>query len=99
VAPLPTTPANRDAWALRGAACYSDGPVLGPAGTTATIGEREVRLAIPFLDPAGLDIAVASEEVVVRLGQQRRHLLLPGLVEGGRLRARVEGEILRLWID
>jgi hypothetical protein len=46
-----------------------------------------------------LDIAVANEEVVIRLGQLRRHVLLPGLSEGGRLRARVEGETLRLWVE
>jgi hypothetical protein len=63
------------------------------------VGEREVRLYIPFMDPKRLDLALVSEEVVVRLGEQRRHILLPGIAEGGRLRARVEGEILRLWVE
>jgi len=99
IGPLPTSPADRDSWALRGAALYHDNAIFSQAEARRASEEREVRLAIPFLDPQQLDIAVASEEVVVRLGQQRRHVLLPGLVEGGRLRARVEGEILRLWVE
>ncbi|GAB4441584.1 MAG: ArsA-related P-loop ATPase [Chloroflexi bacterium OHK40] len=98
IGPLPTSPADRDSWALRGAALYRDGAVFAPPPHHPA-SERELRLQIPFLDPKSLDIAVASEEVVVRLGQQRRHLLLPGLVEGGKLRARVEGETLRLWVE
>ena len=84
---------------MRGAALYHDNAIFSQAEARRASEEREVQLAIPFLDPQQLDIAVASEEVVVRLGQQRRHVLLPGLVEGGRLRARVEGEILRLWVE
>jgi len=99
VAPLPTTPAERDEWALRGAALYRDGEVIAEAPAEPAAPGRELRLRIPFLDPQALDIAVASEEVVVRIGQLRRHALLPGLAEGGRLRARVEGETLRLWIE
>jgi anion-transporting ArsA/GET3 family ATPase len=96
--PLPTTPADRDEWALRGAALYHDGAVIAAAAPAAPDG-RELRLHIPFLDPKLLDIAVASEEVVVRIGPLRRHVLLPGVAEGGRLRARVEGETLRLWVE
>jgi anion-transporting ArsA/GET3 family ATPase len=92
------TQATTDDWALRGAALYRDGDVLSAAPPPPSEA-RTLRLAIPFLDPKALDIAVASEEVVLRLGQLRRHILLPGLVEGGRLRARVEGETLRLWIE
>lgn len=98
VGPLPTAPADRDTWALRGAAFYRDGDIGTPA-PPAHSAERELRLAIPFLDAKTLDIAVANEEVVIRLGQLRRHVLLPGLSEGGRLRARVEGETLRLWVE
>lgn len=98
IGPLPTAAGDRETWALRGAALYADGEVLAPApqGRPA---ERELRLAIPFLDPQGLDVAMASEEIVVQLGSLRRHLVLPGLVEGGRLRAKVEGELLRLWVE
>jgi hypothetical protein len=96
--PLITTPTDRDTWALRGASLYRDGDVTVPPAR-APAAERELRLAIPFLNAKALDIAVANEEVVVRLGQIRRHVLLPGLSEGGRLRARVEGEILRLWVE
>jgi len=98
ISPLPTSPADRDTWALRGAALYHDRDIgVPPAHAHGT--EREVRLVIPFLDAKAIDIAVANEEVVVRLGQLRRHVLLPGLSEGGRLRARVEGETLRLWVE
>lgn len=93
-------PADRDSWALRGAALYRDRDVFNasePARQPST--DRDVRLYIPFLEPKGLDIAMASEEVVLRLGQFRRHLLLVGLNEGGRLRARVENEILRVWVE
>lgn len=98
---LPTEPAGRDAWALRGAALYDDGEVFDPAASARTAaGERELRLHIPFLDPKALDIALASEEVVVQLGQLRRHVLLPGLAAGGRLRAKVDpDEVLRLWVE
>lgn len=101
IGPLPTAPANRDAWALRGAALYSDGEVFDPAASARPAGsERELRLHIPFLDAKVLDIALASEEVVVRLGQLRRHVLLPGLTSGGRLRAKVDpDEVLRLWVE
>lgn len=101
VCPLPAAPANRDTWALRGAALYDDGEVLDPAAPARpAANEREVRLAIPFLDAKLLDIALASEEVVVRHGQLRRHVLLPGLVSGGRLRAKVDpDEVLRLWVE
>jgi anion-transporting ArsA/GET3 family ATPase len=100
VGPLPATPTDRDGWALRGAALYRDGDIYNPAAPARPpTGEREARLYIPFLDPKSLDIALASEEVVVRLGSQRRHLLLPGITEGGRLRAKVEGELLRLWVE
>ncbi len=96
--PLPTSPADRDTWALRGAALYRDGDIGTPT-PFPPVGERELRLGIPFLDAKALDIAIANEEVVIRIGQVRRHLLLPGLSEGGRLRARVEGESLRLWVE
>ncbi|MBX0330796.1 ATPase [Oscillochloris sp. ZM17-4] len=98
ISPLPTSPTDRDTWALRGAAFYRDGDIGTPAPHPHGA-EREVRLSIPFLDAKALDIAVANEEVAVRIGQLRRHLLLPGLIEGGRLRARVEGEVLRLWVE
>ncbi len=96
---LPHTPGIADDWALRGAALYRDGAVLSELPPAPHHDARELRLTIPFLDPKALDVAVASEEVVLRLGQIRRHLLLPGLIEGGRLRARVEGETLRLWVE
>jgi anion-transporting ArsA/GET3 family ATPase len=100
VGPLPTTATDRDSWALRGAALYRDGPVIDPVvAARPGPGERELRLYIPFLDPRELDVAIASEEIVVRLGNLRRHLLLPGVAEGGRLRAKVEGELLRLWVE
>lgn len=98
---LPTSPANRDTWALRGAALYNDSEVFDPA-TAARPDEsgREVRLEIPFLDSKLLDIALASEEVVIRHGELRRHLLLPGIVSGGRMRAKVDpDEVLRLWVE
>jgi anion-transporting ArsA/GET3 family ATPase len=99
-APLPTSPANRDEWALRGATVYRDGPVFDPdAPPIPAANPREARLAIPFLNPQTLDIAVINEEVVVQLGPLRRHLLLPGLSDGGNLRAKVEGETLRLWME
>lgn len=100
VGELAATPADRDTWALRGAALYRDGEIYNPAAPARPpTGEREVRLYIPFLEPKELDIALASEEVIVRLGNERRHLLLPGITEGGRLRAKVEGEMLRLWVE
>ncbi|MBP1464610.1 ATPase [Candidatus Chloroploca sp. M-50] len=99
--PLVSSSANRDDWALRGAALYHDGEVFDPAKSPReSAGDREVKLHIPFLDSKELDIALASEEVVVRLGQLRRHVLLPGIASGGRLRAKVDAdEVLRLWVE
>ncbi|RRR73327.1 MAG: ATPase [Candidatus Viridilinea halotolerans] len=101
VGPVATEIANRDAWALRGAELYHDGEVFDPNLTKhPPTGEREMKLYIPFLDPKTLDIALSSEEVVVQLGPLRRHVLLPGIVTGGRLRAKVEpAEVLRLWVE
>lgn len=103
---LDVTATERHGWTERGKRLYSsrpeglglpsDGPPEAPELASDT---REVRLHIPFLDSRDLDIAVASEEVVVRVGQFRRHVLLPALVNGGRLRARVENEVLRLWVE
>lgn len=101
ISPLPTSPANRDTWALRGAALYNDGEVFDPAASARPgPGQGEVKLYIPFLEAKTLDIALASEEVVVRLGPLRRHILLPGIVSGGRLRAKVDpDEVLRFWVE
>lgn len=96
--PLPTSPTDRDTWALRGAVLYRDGDIGSPTPFPQP-SERALRLGIPFLDAKALDIAIANEEVVVRIGQLRRHVLLPGLSDGGRLRARVEGEMLHLWVE
>jgi anion-transporting ArsA/GET3 family ATPase len=96
---IDTTATDRDAWALRGAALYRDGDIFMSEPPRPQSSDRDMRLLIPFLDAKSLDIAVANEEVVVQLGQLRRHVLLPGLVDGGRLRARVEGEVLRLWVE
>jgi arsenite-transporting ATPase len=98
---LETTPATRDDWALRGASMYRDKNIFddhAPPDETAP-SDREMRLHMPFLNAKALDIAVASEEVVVRIEQWRRHILLPGMVDGGKLRAKVEGETLRLWVE
>jgi anion-transporting ArsA/GET3 family ATPase len=103
--PLPITPTNLDGWSERGAHIYSQRPAglaLPEQHTDAAAAvaeQRELLLHIPFVESKDLDIAVANEEVVVRLNQFRRHILLPGLAEGGKLRARVEGEHLRLWVE
>ncbi|NTU77804.1 MAG: ATPase [Chloroflexales bacterium] len=101
VSKLTQTPAIRDTWALRGASLYLDGEVFDAAKSARTSAhEREVKLYIPFLDPKELDIALANEEVLVRLGALRRHVLLPGITTGGRLRAKVDpDEVLRLWVE
>jgi anion-transporting ArsA/GET3 family ATPase len=101
VGELPSAPAIRDTWALRGAALYRDGEVFDHASSVRSVAhDREVKLYIPFLDPKVLDIALANEEVLVRLGALRRHVLLPGIATGGRLRAKVDpDEVLRLWIE
>lgn len=92
-------------WSERGAQLYStraNGLALPEAHIETAAGQenqRELVLHIPFVKAKELDVAVASEEVVVRLNQFRRHILLPGLVDGGNLRAKVEGTRLRLWVE
>lgn len=101
VGPVATSIANRDTWALRGAELYQDGDVFDPSiKARPSTGDRELKLYIPFLDAKTLDIALTNEEVVVQLGSLRRHVLLPGIVTGGRLRAKVDPvEVLRLWVE
>jgi arsenite/tail-anchored protein-transporting ATPase len=99
VQPIITTPATISEWAARGEALYGEAG-FSPAGAARTVsGEREIKLHVPFIDPKALDVAMASEEIVLRLGQFRRHLLLPALAAGGKLRARVDGEVLRVWVE
>jgi anion-transporting ArsA/GET3 family ATPase len=98
---LPQSPTNLSGWAERGAALYgkrSEGLAWPPAQPPAPA-QGNLHLSIPFLDGRSLDIAVINEEVVVRMGQFRRHVLLPGLASGGKLRARVDGDTLRLWVE
>ncbi|PDW04115.1 ArsA family ATPase [Candidatus Viridilinea mediisalina] len=101
IGPLAASITDRDTWALRGAHLYDDGDVCDPAiKPLPPAGDRELKLYIPFLDPKTLDIALTNEEVVVQLGPLRRHVLLPGIVTGGRLRAKVDPvEVLRLWVE
>jgi arsenite/tail-anchored protein-transporting ATPase len=88
-----------EGWATRGEALYGTEGYAPAAGGRTVSGEREIKLHVPFIDPKALDVAMASEELVLRLGQFRRHLLLPALAAGGKLRARVDGEILRVWVE
>lgn len=102
---LSVHPTDRIGWVERGTKLYGSRPegLSLPRGNDKSFGsppdQREVRLHIPFLDSRDLDIALTNEEVVVRVGNFRRHILLAGLGDGGRLRARVEGEVLRLWVE
>lgn len=104
---LPITPANISEWAARGKQLYAhrSGDMGLPQQEEPTpipppiIERNEVRLTIPLLNSKSLDIAVASEEVIVRIGAFRRHLLVSGMERGGKLRAKIEGETLRLWVE
>jgi arsenite/tail-anchored protein-transporting ATPase len=104
---LPLDATDIAGWAERGKMLYRDvGPDLGlPLESQVQRPElrpetmNEVNLHIPFLEARALEIAVASEEVIVKFGPYRRHILLPALISGGRLRARVDGETLRLWVE
>ncbi len=98
---IPVTQTERTGWAERGEQLYArrESGLALPEISEPETSQHACFLHIPFLDPHRLDIAVANEEVIVRIDQFRRHLLLPGLVGGGRLRAKVEGETLRLWVE
>lgn len=99
------TPTDMDGWTERGKQMYaqrSEG--LGLPNDVMTkppkfVEQKEIQLHIPMMDAKTLDIGVASEEIVVRIGPFRRHLLMAGMEKGGRLRAKVEGETLRLWVE
>ncbi|NJP06000.1 MAG: ATPase [Chloroflexaceae bacterium] len=106
LSPMTLSPTNQQGWAERGKALYanhSQGLSINPTETSQAIKpleeRREVTLHIPFLKPDALDILLSNEEIIVRLDQFRRNLLLPGIVEGGKLRAKVEGKTLRLWMS
>jgi hypothetical protein len=92
------SPAELARWAQRGAAFYGQ-TAIAPSEQGVATAVRGIRLAIPFIETKGLDIILSNEEVVVRLGPYRRHLILPGLSSGGKLRARVENEVLNLWVE
>ncbi len=105
-----TTTATEDlgVWTERGNQIYSasdKGFVLPeqehqiPPIPTSVIERSELRLHLPLLEPKTLDISVASEEVMVRLGEFRRHILMAGMEKGGNLRAKIEGKTLRLWVE
>ncbi|NJN65545.1 MAG: ATPase [Chloroflexaceae bacterium] len=104
---IPVTPASLEEWAHRGAYLYEKraaGLGLPEPSERSTfpplaVEQRQVRLHIPFLEAKSLDIGISSEEVIVRMGQFRRHLLVAEIGQGGRLRAAVEGETLRLWVE
>lgn len=106
--PLPFSPTPTDiaGWAERGTMLYDHlpedlrTPKQTRRGPPPLIASGPIRLHIPFLDRKSLDIGVASEEVIVRMGPFRRHLLVPGMErEGAKLRARTEGEFLHLWVE
>jgi arsenite/tail-anchored protein-transporting ATPase len=104
---IPVTPTSLEEWANRGAYLYEKraaGLGLPEQAEMATfpppVSEpQQVRLHIPFLEAKSLDIGFSNEEVIVRMGQFRRHILVAGIGQGGRLRAGVEGETLRLWVE
>ncbi|MFV9503250.1 MAG: ArsA-related P-loop ATPase [Oscillochloridaceae bacterium umkhey_bin13] len=98
---LPTSVAELATWAERGAALYGDLPVYdAERAPRPPHSDRELKLFIPFLEAKDLEVALANEEVVVQIGPLRRHVLLPGIVNGGNLRAKVDPkEVLRLWVD
>lgn len=102
------TPTDLDEWTNRGTLLYEQRPGnLGMPDEAELLPtpprfaeQNEVRLHLPFRDhPNALDVGVASEEVIVRLGEFRRFLLISGMEKGGNLRARVEGDTLRLWVE
>jgi anion-transporting ArsA/GET3 family ATPase len=59
----------------------------------------ELVLRIPFLDPASVQIANVGDEAIVQVGPYRRHMLLPPAMRSHGLRARVDGELLRLYVE
>ncbi len=98
------TPADLKTWEQRGKAISPNGINLPPqeAGLAMPppyLDRSEIKLTVPFLNAKELDIGVASEEVIVRMGHFRRHLLISGMEKGGNLRAKVEGKTLRLWVE
>lgn len=104
---LPLTTTNVAGWAERGKNLYGkreaglDLPLMAsPESAPPPFPHTsEVRLHIPLLETSDLDIGVASEEVIVKVGPYRRHLMVAGMERGGNLRAKIEGETLRLWVD
>jgi len=100
-------PATVEEWTKRGVDLYSkrsEGLNLPKKDESLQIPPKpieqsEIRLYLPFLDPKALDVGYASEEVIVRLGEFRRFLLMQGMEKGGNLRAKIEGDTLRLWVE
>jgi anion-transporting ArsA/GET3 family ATPase len=95
---LECTPVDLASWSRYGAALYGRAAVA-PFAQSAEENGRVVRLAVPFIEAKALDIILSNEELVARLGPYRRHIILPGLSSGGKLRARVENEVLNLWVE
>ncbi|HEU5101579.1 MAG TPA: ArsA-related P-loop ATPase [Roseiflexaceae bacterium] len=57
-------------------------------------GEPAIAIELPGLPKNALQLALSGDELIVRIGAYRRHLLLPERLRGGAIRATREGEYL-----
>jgi arsenite/tail-anchored protein-transporting ATPase len=96
--PLLAWTAGEGDWAERGAQLYGeqrpDAPLVELSDSAA---QGELAIRIPYLEAGGVQIADTGDEAIVQYGPYRRHMLLPAALRGLGLRARVEGELLRLY--
>lgn len=94
------TPGDAAGLAAIGAAIYADEDLLpGPPGPPplrlAGPPEPQVAIDLPGLDRESLGLTLNGDELIVRVGPYRRHILLPeGLRSGVPIRAARQGETL-----
>jgi len=69
-------------------------PAAGAPIAETWQGEAAVAIELPGLPKNGLQLTLSGDELIVRIGAYRRHILLPERLRGGAIRATREGEYL-----
>ncbi len=93
------TPDDASGMAVIGAAIYAGGgPLPGPASQPPlrVIGQPDPHVAIdlPGLHREALGLTISGDELIVRVGPYRRHILMPEGLRGTAIRAARQGDTL-----
>lgn len=98
--PLGPTPVTPPAFAALGAAIYADGSPLPAADSAAPISvtgapDPSMAISLPGLQREDLGLTLSGDELIVRAGPYRRHVLMPDALRGaGTIKATRQGDTL-----